>query len=279
MRFLLAFLLRNRVFFLFLFLQAMAFTFIFNSRSYQRASFLNSSANLTGGILESYSNFSKYLDLDDQNQMLLEENARLNSLVKDAYLPTFSQHLTVTDSFYQSRYIYINANVLSSSYLKSRNFLTLNKGSIHGIENGMGVLCGNGAVGKIHNVSENFATVIPIINSDVSVISGSFASQETKFGPIEWKSDDYRFASLLDIPRQTKIEKGDTIVTYGNSQIYPPGIPIGVVEDYTLQADQNFFRVRMKLCADFSSLRHVYIVKDMFAFELDSLELQNGIQN
>lgn len=279
MRYLLAFLFGNRIFLLFLFLQAIAFSLTFQSRSYQRAAFLNSSSKITGSILETYSGYSKYLDLDEQNQRLLRENARLRSLVKQSYLPTFSKSNSKTDSLYQIRYQFIEANVISSSYLKARNYLTLDRGKIHGISKGMGVLCPDGAVGKVDNVSDHFSTVIPIINSDVSVISGAFLKDENKFGPIEWKGLDYESAVLMDIPRQTKIEEGDTIVTYGESQIYPPGITIGTVKEFNIQSDQNFYSVKIKLSTDYSSVRHVYIVKDMFRWELEELESQSINQN
>lgn len=279
MRYLIAFLVRNRILLLFLLLQAIAFSFIFQSRSFQRASIINSSSRISGGILETFTEYRQFLDLENQNQILLEENARLQSLKKEAFLPSFAKSFTVVDSFYQSRYNYINANVISSSYLKARNYLTLDKGSLQGIKQGMGVLCTNGAVGKVYNVSENFSTVIPIINSSFSVISGCFSKDEGQFGPIEWKGRNYQFATLFDIPKQTPIKIGDSITTYRNSQIYPPGIPIGVVESYKLQADQNFFSVKLKLNTDFSTLRHVYIVKDNMRFELENLENQNDQQN
>lgn len=279
MRYLIAFLVRNRIFLLFLFLQAIAFSFTFQSRSFQRASMINSSSRISGGILESFTEYKQFLDLQNQNQILLDENARLRSLKKDAFLPSFAKTYSVVDSFYQSRYNYIHADVISSSYLKARNYLTLNKGSLQGIASGMGVLGSNGAVGKVYNVSKNFCTVIPIINANFSVISGSFSKDEGQFGPIEWKGRDYQYATLLDIPKQTPIQVGDSINSYRNSQIYPPGIPIGVVESYSMQADQNFLSVRIKLNTDFSTLRHVYIVKDNLRFELEDLENQNLQQN
>lgn len=279
MRNLIAFLVRNRILLLFLLLQAIAFSFTFHSRSFQRASMVNSSSRISGGILETFSSYKQFLDLEFQNQILLEENARLRSLKKEAFLPSFARSFSVVDSFYQSRYNYINADVINSSYLKASNFLTLNKGSLQGIEHGMGVLCTNGAVGKVYNVSENFCTVIPIINSNFSVISGSFTKDQGQFGPIEWKGRDYQFATLLDIPKQTPIKVGDSISTYKNSQIYPPGIPIGTVVSYKLQADQNFYSVKINLNTDFSTLRHVYIVKDNLRLELENLENQNLQQN
>lgn len=279
MRYLVAFLVRNRIFLLFLLLQAIAFSFTFQSRSFQRSSFNNSASKVTGGILEGFKDYQQYLDLEYQNQVLLEENARLRSLKKDAFLPSFAKSYSVVDSFYQSRYNYINANVISSSYLKARNFLTLDKGSLQGIKEGMGVLGSNGAVGKVFNVSENFCTVIPIINSNYSVISGSFSKDEGQFGPIEWRGRNPEFATLLDIPKQTPIQKGDSISSFKNSQIYPPGIPIGTVESFSLQSDQNFYSVKIKLHTDFSKLKHVYIVKDLYRFELENLENLNGQQN
>ena len=276
MRYLIAFLVRNRIFLLFLLLQVIAFSFTFQSRSFQRSSMMNSASQISGGILESFSNYQQFLDLENQNQILLEENARLRSLKEDAFLPSFAKSYSQVDSFYQNRYTYINANVINSSYLKARNYLTLNKGSLQGIKSGMGVIGSHGAVGKVYNVSKNFCTVIPIINSNYSVISGAFAKDEGQFGPIEWKGRNYRFATLLDIPKQTPIKAGDSISTYKNSQIYPPGIPIGVVESFQLQSDQTFYSVKIKLNTDFSTLKHVYIVKDNFRLELENLENQNG---
>ena len=273
MRYLLAFLKRNRIFLLFLFLQALALTLTFNSRSYQRASFYNSSSKVAGNLLNTYQEYSLYLDLDEQNDRLSQENARLRSLVKGSYLPIYSTYNTVEDTVYSIRYQYTSARILNSSYLKTRNFITLDRGKKHGVEPDMGVIGPDGAVGVIKDVSEHFSIALPIINPDMP-ISGTL-KESGHYGPISWNSKDYRFVTLSDIPRQEIIQPGDSVITYGKSLIYPPGILIGTVESYKMQQDQNFYSVNVRLSSDFSSLQHVYIVKDKMKIELKTLEAKN----
>ena len=225
MRFFWAFLYRNRVFLLFLILQAIAISLIFRSRSFQRASILNSSSAVTGSILDRYNSYLRYLDLDKQNQRLSEENARLRSLVRENYLPITGQTMEQVDTTYDIRYQFIEATVIHSSFLKSRNFITIDRGSVHGIQPEMGVIGPEGAVGIVQKVGKHFATVLPLINPGIS-ISGKFADKGF-FGPVQWKENDYRYITLSDIPRYAQIKTGDSVLTDQRSRTFPPGIMIG----------------------------------------------------
>ncbi|MGB0178348.1 MAG: rod shape-determining protein MreC, partial [Owenweeksia sp.] len=193
MRYLLAFLYRKRIFLLFLALQIVAFSFIFRSRSFQRSSLLNSSHKVTGEVLETYNDYTQYLDLEHQNERLSEENALLRSLLPDAYLPLSRNTLKAADTAYDVQYTYIKADVINSSFRKSRNFITLNRGALQGVKEEMGVIGPGGAVGIVQNVSDHFSTVIPLINPGISV-SGKFKEQKF-FGPVNWKNNDYRFVT------------------------------------------------------------------------------------
>jgi rod shape-determining protein MreC len=270
MRNLIGFFIRSRIFLLFLFLQVIALILTINSRSFQRASFLNSSSELTGGILESYNNYSKYLNLNEQNERLATENAKLHSLLKKSYLPITKNTTQVEDTLYKVRYQYINANVINSSFLKSRNFITLDRGNAQGIETGMGVIGPDGVVGIVKDVSDHFSTVIPLINPDIS-ISGSLLGSNN-FGPVKWEKKDYLHIHLSDIPRHASFNAGDSVITNSKSRTYPPGILIGTVQSSELQSDQNFYRLKLKLSTDFSALQHVYVIKDKMKLELQEIE-------
>ena len=276
MRNLYNFLYRIRVFLLFLLLEFIAFSWIQSSRSYQRSSMIHSANELTGGLLERTRSVRNFIQLSEQNQRLSDENARLRSLTKGAYLPLYRTRDTIVDTLYQTRFVYQEARIVNSSYHKQRNFMTLDRGSIHGVESGMGVIGSDGIVGVIHNVSAHFSTVIPLINPSFSV-SGKFITSGF-FGPVQWNNRDYRYAYLVDIPRYARIEEGDTIVTDERSMIFPEGIMIGFVESYELQEDQNFFSVKLKLATDFSSTNHVYIIEDKLREELENLQLENSGQ-
>jgi len=276
MRNLYNFLYRIRVFLLFLVLEFIAFSWIQNSRSYQRSSMVHSANRLTGDLLEKTRSLQNFIQLSEQNQQLSDENARLRSLAKEAYLPIYRSRDTIMDTLYQTRYTFQQARVVSSSYHKQRNYMTVNRGKLHGVKAGMGVIGSEGIVGVINNVSPHFSTVIPLINPSFSV-SGKL-TESGFFGPVQWNGSDYRYAYLIDIPRYALIEKGDTVVTDERSMIFPEGLRIGYVESYELQEDQNFFTVKLRLANDFSSTNYVYIVEDELKDELTELQKQNTAQ-
>lgn len=237
---------------------------------------MHSANQVSGDLLERTRSLNNFIDLSEQNERLSDENARLRSITKDAYLPIYSSSDTIEDTVYQTRYAFQEARVITSSYHKQRNFMTLNRGSKHGVKSGMGVIGSEGIVGVINNVSPHFSTVIPLINPSFSV-SGIFTGSGF-FGPVQWNNQDYRYAYLIDIPRYAEIDPGDTIVTDERSMIFPAGLKIGFVDSYELQEDQNFFSVRLELATDFSSTNYVYIITDHLKEELVELEQENATE-
>ncbi len=263
-----SFLIQKQVFILFLILEGMALFWIINSHSYQRAVLIDSSNWLSGNILESYHKLFSYLDLKNQNDQLAKENAQLRSLLKNFHYVIAQNRQRNT--IHIPLYSYIEANVLNSSYLKHRNYITINRGSKHGVKPEMGVTGPAGAVGIIKSVSENFATVIPLINSSLWM-SGKF-KKERYFGPLNWPGESYRFIKLSDIPSYAEISKGDTIETDTRSLIFPMGTLLGTVDTFRLQSDKSFYEVDVKLATDFSSLGKVYVVTDKMKSERKDLE-------
>lgn len=273
MRKLLAFIYGFRSLIFFILLESIAFVWIINSRSFQRSVFMDSSSELTGSLLNSYSQWQRYLDLERQNDHLSTENAYLRSLLKDSYLPLTNNSISVRDTLFSQRYSYLKANVINSSHNKKANYLTLNRGGKHGVKKEMGVIGPSGAIGIVKDVSSNFCVVIPIINPSLS-ISGELKKSKF-FGPVKWNGKDYRHTQLFDIPRYATITKGDTVVTDSRSLAFPNGISIGYVENYNIQEDQNFLTVDILLSSDFSSLNQVYIVKDKYKEEVQLLQQQS----
>jgi rod shape-determining protein MreC len=255
----------------FFLLEGLAFSWIFSSRSFQRSTYLNSSRALTGEVLAQYDGLTDYLHLKEQNQNLLRENARLRSLQEGAYFSVSPNTRTANDTTYKVRYQYLEAEVINSSFLKRQNYITLNRGTAHGLKPQMGVIGPLGAVGEVKDVGEHFATVIPLINPSLA-ISGRLKGTGF-FGPVHWDGTDYTRATVSDIPRYAKVEKGDSIITDARSLIFPPGILIGTIEEYSIQDDKNFYILTIKLATDFASVNEVYVVTDKMKTEI--LQLQS----
>lgn len=269
MRFLLLLLKRARVLILFLLLEALAFFLIFQERSYQRSAWLNSTNAITARSLERYHETLEYLYLKEENDNLARENARLRNLLDRSRIYQAYGADTIGDSLSKQRYTIIPGKAINSSFLKKANYLTLNVGTESGVDVGMGVAGPQGAIGVIEHSSRHFSTALPLINPQLSITAR--IAESDFFGPLLWTGEDYRFAYLEDIPRYAEIEAGDSVITDSRSAVFPAGIAVGTVVESTLQDDQNFLRIKVRLSTDFSQLNHVYVIKDLLKAELDSL--------
>jgi len=272
MRILLLLINRSKILLLFIVLEIIAFSLIFNQRSFQRATFLNATNALSGELYTQYNSLTSYLNLKVENENLVAENIRLQNLLDRSRVFQSYGADTINDSTYSTRFTAVEARVIASSYSKVNNFLTIDKGSLSGLKPNMGVAGPKGAVGIVRNVSRNFATVLPIINPAIA-LSGKFKNNDY-FGPVTWDGTDYRTAYVGDIPRYAQINKGDTLVTDSRSLVFPEGILIGTVVGQEKQDDQNFLRITIKLSTDFSKLENLYIIKDKLKAEIDSLQPQ-----
>ena len=151
MRQLFAYIIRHYFFFLFLFLEIIAFSFVVQN-NYQRATFLNSTGRITGTIFNTFNNITEYFTLKKSNNILADENARLRKSLKESFLITDSIVYFQHDSLFK----YISAKVISNSVNKQKNYLMLNKGRSHGIDKDMGVITANGIVGTVVDVEYLF---------------------------------------------------------------------------------------------------------------------------
>ena len=133
----------------------------------------------------------------------------------------------------------------------------------------MGVICGEGVVGKVVNVSDNYASVMSVLNTN-SVISCRFADNQ-HIANVVWDGKNYRFGKIQDIPSHLIINRGDTLLTSGFSYSFPPDVMVGTVEDYESNKTDFFVVAKIKFSTNFSTLRHVYVVKNNHKEEIDSL--------
>lgn len=269
MRYFLLLLKQSRILLLFLVLEGIALTWVIQTKSFARAQYRSASTELNGKLSTWNQEWASYLNLKMENDFLAEENRKLRQQLNSSLLIQHYGADTIGDSTLQQRYIYSTGKVIHSSHLKANNFLIVDKGRRSGIKRNMGVIGPQGVVGVVASVSSNFCRVIPLINNSLT-LSASL-QKEAYFGPLKWPGKSYRLSEVSDIPRYAEVQEGDTLLTDGRSRYFPANIPIGTVLSKELQADQNFFRLQIELATDFSKLKEVYLVKDLFMAEVDSL--------
>lgn len=244
---------------MFLVLEVIAFILIANFNSFHRSRLLNIRHTVFGGVTVKFDNYSQYLFLLKENKSLREENVKLYNLLPGTYFNPTTIYLPdtgVTDR----KYDFIGARVINNSTNKQYNFITLNKGKRDGIEAEMAVICDQGIVGVVKESSENFSSVVSVLNREF--FPNAMIKRNRYFGYIDWPGRRYDKVILKEIPVHVEVLPGDTIITSGHSTIFPEGILIGTVENYEL-AEGIFYNITIDLSTDFKSLTNVLVVKNI----------------
>ena len=164
---------------------------------------------------------------------------------------------------------FLPAHVINNNISDKNNYIIIDKGRVDGLEPDMGVICDNGVVGKVVNVSNHYASVMSMLNS-YSIISCRFADNQY-VANVVWDGKDYRFGLVKDIPSHLIINKGDTLVTSGFSNSFPADVMVGTIEENEDTENGLFNTAKIKFSTNFSTLRFVYVVKNNYRSEIDSL--------
>jgi rod shape-determining protein MreC len=271
-----AFIVKQNFIFIFLLLEAISVWLMVHHKGFQGSHVLNSSNSAIAGVYQTAANTREYFSLRQENDRLARENAILRNFQRSSYsiLP-LSEH-TRRDTLYKQQYSYVSAKVVNSSVNKRRNFLTLDVGSAQGIGQDMAVMSSEGIVGIVTNVSKNFASVMSLLHKDVRV--NCQLKKDRSYGPLIWDGRDYRYCLLTDIPTHSKIKAGDTVITSELSGIFPEGLMVGTIVYFEKRKGESFYTARVRLSADLKKVNHVYVIRNKFKGERDSLEKKTQVQ-
>ncbi len=270
MRNLFIFLRKHYFYFLFLLLEGISLFLFFSFNDFQASKLNFFSETISGSVNATFSNVSEYFYLRKTNKVLVEELAKLHSRLPDAFYRTDTHSFYRNDSLMKVEYKFIGAKVISNTTNRRNNFLMINKGKIHGVENHMGVIIGNKIVGQVVSVSPRFSWIMSVLNKD-SRISAKF-KKNNQLVNVEWPGGNYRFGDVKEIPKHVQIIVGDTIITSGNSDIFPEGLIVGTIKYFTIANDESFNNASVLFSTDFNSLGYVEVVVDMMRKEKEALK-------
>lgn len=266
MRNLIALFVRYGSFLTFIFLEIVCFYFIVNFNSSQRDIWLNSSSLFSGKILDQRNQISEYLALEDINDKLQEENAKLKSeLIK---LKGYGNELDIDTSY---QFELIPASIINQEYRNRNNYITLNKGASDNVSKDMGVITPDGIVGIIKNTSANYARAISLLNTQARI--SALVKNTDFFGDLVWDGNDPSIMTLEAIPRYAGVQIGDTIVTSGYSSIFPKDLMIGTIDNFEPKEGTSYLSINVMLNTKMARLNKVYIISNTQREEI--LELEN----
>ncbi|HPQ56082.1 MAG TPA: rod shape-determining protein MreC [Bacteroidales bacterium] len=254
---------------LFLVLQAGAIVMIVNNSYFQQNAILNFIRARQIRWWEKQSSWVAFTNLKETNRQLALENNRLLNEVARLTDPLTGKSLQIKDSVaLKDSFSYLPARVIKNSVNRQHNFLVIDKGSQDGLEQDMGVISSRGIIGVVSHVSERYAMIISLLNTQQRFTAE--LKKSGTFGTLRWDGADYRRVFLSEIPQHIEISAGDTVVSSVFSLVFPPGIPIGFVKSGSLKRG-TFLELEVELFEDFKSLHYVNVVSHDGAGEIRQL--------
>lgn len=257
-------------------LEILCFVLLFSYNSFQGSVYLSTANNVSARVVSARSRVTNYFGLAEVNDRLATQNAtllqrveELEALVALQQLDSLSQAEAV-QRVHRTGYVITPAQIIDKSINRADNFMTLDRGTLDGVQPNMGVMSANGVVGVVYKCTEHYSLVMSLLNSKSSVSCKVQGSND--LGYLRWNGGDARYAMLHDLPRYSAVAIGDTIVTSGNSSFFPEGIMVGSVEELYPSSDGLSMTLKIALSAHFSQLERVFIMRKMDAEEMAALK-------
>ena len=259
-------LIKNHVFFLFIFLECVSLKLFISNNFVAESNFSKKSTTLRSFFFEKEQEIKDYFCLKEENKELLDANTALIKRISELNKTPEFNNIIHKDST-----IIIRSKIVRNSWNKKQNFITINSGQKNGVEPNMGAVNHlNNLIGITHTTAGNFSTIISLLNTELMV--SAKIKNLGHYGTLNWDGKKAKIVQLHDIPKHAKVKIGDTIVTSGYSNILKDDINIGEVIGYKNQPNTNFLNISVNLFVDFTNIKYVYIMNELFKSERDSIE-------
>ena len=274
MRALIDFIINSKHTLVFLLLEAVSLVLLFSYNGYQKSVYFTTANGVVGTTYNAISSVTSYLNLQEENRQLEATNERLRRQVYELQqqIQEVEQDSMRRINSLPKKYDLVHAQVVNMTLHKANNMITINRGEADGIRPEMGVVCSRGVVGIVYMTSKHYSLVMPLLNTN-SKISCRLRNSEF-FGSLIWQRGYADIAYVTNIPRHAKVKEKDIVETNGFSDIFPPGLPIGVVQRIGDSTDGISYMLRVKLFANFPTLRHVSVITNYSSPERHLLEEQ-----
>lgn len=271
MRQLWLFLVRNHLVFLFFALLSIGFSLLFSRSNYQRNKWLHGTSIVQSKINERQQKAQSYFDLKWQNDMLIQENFHLRTLLEDAEENSrFSVVNYTKDSVLNAKYEFKPATVVSNQLNGVFNHITVDLGKVDSIKVGDGILTSGGVVGKVVKTSKHYSLIMPLFNRNMRL---NVQHKNSGYnGNLVWDGSSFDKLQVENIPRNASVKLGDTIIVNQFSKSFPINSLVGTVQKVGYEASGNFYALSLTPLVDFRRLNHVYIAHRKDIDEILELE-------
>ena len=206
--------------------------------------------------------WSNYIDLRDvreHNQQLQDQVNRLQleqaALLEDARQGQRLQALLAFKEHYVSSTV--PAQVIGTSGTDQSRILYIDKGADDGLKPDMPVITPDGIVGKLKDVFGHTSQVLLI--SDQTSGAGVVLEQTRLRGVL--RGNALGQPQIINLLPDERIKPGERVITSGGDQIFPRGIPVGVVEQVVPDSSNPpYIDVLIKPAVNLSHLEELLVI-------------------
>lgn len=213
--------------------------------------------------------FKEFDDIKAENRILKDKVADLESRIDAAkaieeenewlysYLGLRREHID---------YEFEAARVIGREAGNYMTVLTLNRGTMHGIETNMPVVTEKGIVGYVSEVGASWCKVVTILETASSV--GAYVDRSGELGLVEgvYELRDKGICQMSYLPSDADIKVGDLVYSSGIGSFYPRGLLIGKVIELTPDEFSRNLIASIEPAADLSDIRNAMIIKSFTAY-------------
>jgi rod shape-determining protein MreC len=198
------------------------------------------------GVREENAHLKEEIDQLRMEQAALAEDARQGERLEDL-LAFRSNYINAT----------VPAQVVGTSGTDRSRVLYLDKGSDDGIAADMPVITPDGIVGRVREVYPHAAQVLEI--SDPTSAAGVLLEETRTRGIL--RGNPQGQPQIVNLMPDDRIKPGQVVLTSGGDQIFPRGLPVGVV-DHIVPDKQNepMVDIVLKPAANLGRLEEVLVV-------------------
>lgn len=226
----------------------------------------------TAQVESSFAWMGRYLHVLEENEDLRQQNIELSSRVartRSARLENqeLKRLLNLKDT---SAARLSAARIVRKDIFQQENFLTVDVGSEDGVTEGMPVIHEKGIVGTVMLTSEEYARVMPYLNTDFRV-PATILPLRTE-GIVRWDGERQDRLLLEHVVKTEPVEPGQAVVTSGHSDVFPPGRKIGTVDSVEVRPGRSELRIFLTPAAPLHELGYVFVILETPDAERSSLE-------
>lgn len=207
--------------------------------------------------------FTKFDEIVQENARLKEEIAKLNNRLYQAekteelneWLTAFLDMKRMHTDF-----TFAEARITGRENANHMTVCTIDRGTVHGIREGMPVVTPDGVLGYVDEAGLTWAKVRTLIESSTSL--GASIERTGALGLVEGNfalaADGICRITYLDADADVRV--GDRVITSGTGDIYPRGLVIGYVTEVIPDEFSRTLTATIRPAATLTDLDQVMVI-------------------